>query len=492
MKGKNNNMKLIAMYLPQFHRIKENDKWWGEGYTEWTAVKSADCFFEGHYQPRIPLNNNYYDLLEKSTMEWQAYLMEKYGVFGLCFYHYYFGKGRKLLETPAENLLSWNKIKINYCFSWANETWARTWSKLNKKNTWNSIKEKTKGGDGILIRQEYGGEEEWREHFEYVVPFFRDERYIKYKNMPLFIIHNPEDIHCLNDMCKKWNEWGKKSGFEGIYFITRNYSYRNVNASLYLEPNYSDLFFPGRRKSYDDITKLIIGNAAISRKDAYLCVTPGYDDTPRRGQYGEVIYNSSPEKFYEQIRCAMHISKKNNKEFLFLNAWNEWGEGMYVEPDSKFGYGYLESIKKAITNDYEEKELVDIYEREYESIKKLADSQKNIILKYKWNMNILNSMLCLKERNLSVADILKRRGIKNVAIYGFGIVGKRLLEDIMQSDLIITCIIDKDVEDDINGIKIVKTINDSITSDIIISTFFEENIDLNTNELVTSIETLLM
>ena len=132
-----NCMKTIAMYLPQFHRVKENDAWWGEGYTEWTAVKNAKPLFEGHNQPRVPLHENYYNLLEKSTMEEQAELAQQYGVDGFCFYHYYFKDGRKILEKPAENLLNWTDIKLPFCFCWANETWARTWSNVGNKNSWN-------------------------------------------------------------------------------------------------------------------------------------------------------------------------------------------------------------------------------------------------------------------------------------------------------------------------------------------------------------------
>ena len=114
-------MKVIAMYLPQFHRLRENDEWWGEGFTEWTAVKAAEPLFEGHDQPRVPLNENYYDLLDKKTMEWQSELMKKYSVYGMCFYHYWFKDGRRILEKPAENLLNWNNVDMPFCFSWANE-----------------------------------------------------------------------------------------------------------------------------------------------------------------------------------------------------------------------------------------------------------------------------------------------------------------------------------------------------------------------------------
>ena len=153
--------KIISMYLPQFHRVKENDEWWGEGFTEWTAVKQADSLFDGHYQPRIPLNGNYYDLLDKETMQWQADLMKKYGIDGQCIYHYWFKEGRQILEKPAQNLLKWTDIDMPFCFCWANESWARTWSGLKNTNAWSAKQEPKKQGDhnGLLLEQYYGTEE---------------------------------------------------------------------------------------------------------------------------------------------------------------------------------------------------------------------------------------------------------------------------------------------------------------------------------------------
>lgn len=132
-------MNVLAMYLPQFHRVRENDEWWGEGFTEWTTVRNAKKFFTDHYQPHEPLS--YYDLLEKKTMKQQEMLMHKYAVDGMCFYHYYFEKGRKILEKPAENLLKWKDVDMPFCFYWANESWKRSWSDLQKGNVWSEIYE---------------------------------------------------------------------------------------------------------------------------------------------------------------------------------------------------------------------------------------------------------------------------------------------------------------------------------------------------------------
>ena len=168
-------MKVLAMYLPQFHRVKENDQWWGTGFTEWSAAKGAKKLYDGHYQPRIPQNQYYYNLLDKSVMQWQAELMRKYSVDGVCIYHYWFKDNRRILEKPAENLLKWKEVEMPFCFYWANVTWARTWSKLQNKTPWTNAYEPKDSNEvnGILLEQKYGGEEHWREHFEYLLPFFQ-------------------------------------------------------------------------------------------------------------------------------------------------------------------------------------------------------------------------------------------------------------------------------------------------------------------------------
>ena len=167
-------MRIIAFYLPQFHSIPENDEWWGEGFTEWANMKAAKSLFEGHNQPRIPLNNNYYNLLDDSTMEWQVDLAKKYGVYGFCFYHYWFD-GRMLLQKPMENMLKNQNINFPYCISWANEAWTNAWKSDENART--------------LIAQRYGNTKEWKEHFDYLLQFFMDENYIKEDGKPLFIMY---------------------------------------------------------------------------------------------------------------------------------------------------------------------------------------------------------------------------------------------------------------------------------------------------------------
>ena len=194
-------MKVFAFFLPQFHTIPENDEWWGEGFTEWVRVKEAKPLFRGHIQPLHPLNDRYYNLLDKGTIEWQTSLLKNYHVDGMIYYHYYFN-GKLLLEKPAENLLRWKDIEQPFFFCWANHPWRKTWE----------------GSTELLMPMEYGGEEDWERHFQYLLPFFKDERYEKDNNKPLFMLFItdfPEKHEMIQDFDKRCMD----EGFAGIAII---------------------------------------------------------------------------------------------------------------------------------------------------------------------------------------------------------------------------------------------------------------------------------
>ncbi|MGE5495702.1 MAG: glycoside hydrolase family 99-like domain-containing protein [Burkholderiales bacterium] len=374
-------MKIIAFYLPQFHEIPENNEWWGKGFTEWTNVKSAKPLFKGHYQPRIPLNQNYYNLLDPETRQWQAEIAKKHGVYGFCYYHYWF-LGKKLLNKPAEEMLRLGQPDMPFCFSWANESWVRTWEGKSKQ---------------ILIAQEYGGKEDWKKHFEYLLPFFNDRRYILKDGKPFFIIYRPELMDCCNEMLDYWQELAIKSGLGGLTIAYQNVhfsrkadrdesrfaygiEYQPANAFM----RYSDDYVSNPvkraisvlkrrlRKPYciitgrEDTSRLLdldydeIWSYVLSQKPDSDKKIPGafvdWDNTPRHKGRGSVYKGATPEKFQRYLsKQILRAREVYHKDMLFLFAWNEWAEGGYLEPDEKYRYAYLEAIKAALeeTGEYE-------------------------------------------------------------------------------------------------------------------------------------------
>lgn len=374
-------MKIITFYLPQFHEIPENNEWWGKGFTEWVNVKKAQPLYEGHEQPRVPLNENYYNLLDPNVQVWQAKIAKEYGVYGFCYYHYWFN-GKLLLEKPMENMLKNRDIDIPFCVCWANEPWTRAWV----------------GETKVLIPQLYGEKREWKEHFDYLLPFFKDSRYICDDGKPLVVIYRPEVIECLNEMLDYWNELAIQEGFEGL-----TYAYQNIDFDLkadkddsrfkyniefqplyarhdmfknnhkyikalrrkvaaFVEKNFGfDLmrygvgfFNKSNQISYDEAWNKILTRKPGTEKNVPGAFV-GWDNTPRKGERGEIFVGDTPEKF-EKYLTQQIIRAKNiySKDMIFMYAWNEWAEGGYLEPDTRSGYKNLEAIKNALksTNEF--------------------------------------------------------------------------------------------------------------------------------------------
>ncbi|WP_392486713.1 glycoside hydrolase family 99-like domain-containing protein [Haloimpatiens sp. FM7315] len=380
-------MKIITFYLPQFHSIPENDEWWGKGFTEWVNVKGAKPLFEGHEQPRIPINENYYNLLDDSTIKWQIELAKEHGVYGFCFYHYWFN-GHLLLEKPMENFLNNQQLNFPYCICWANENWTNAWV--------------ADGNVKTLIQQKYGDKDDWKNHFEYLLPFFMDKNYIKADGKPLFVIYRPEICECLNEMLDYWNQLAIEAGLKGICFAYQQLSYYleknkdDSRFSYYIEyqPGYARYDVQNCKKTflsnsllktktwirslafkidktmnwnlsakltrqslttedYDELCRAIINRKPTDDK-AIPGMFVGWDNTPRRGARGRVCLNSTPEKFEYYLSKQIENAKNNyKKDMIFVFAWNEWAEGGYLEPDTRNEYDYLKAIKKAmdINND---------------------------------------------------------------------------------------------------------------------------------------------
>ena len=347
-------MKILSLYLPAYHKDKVNDKAWGDGFTEWDNVKNGKPLFEGHYQPVVPLNKNYYDLSDKKNIENQIDLAKKYGIDGFIFYHYWFGNNVTALTKPSELLLNKIDKNIDYCFCWANHSWIKNW---------------VNGNDEPIAKQEYGDEKEWLKHIEYLIPFFKDKRYLKKDNRPMLYIYNMSDIPNFAAMLKVWNARLRKEKINNLYIVefisskNRNKSFKETNAVVEFEPLYTTFFDISKYKLFKRfITKKFdkidfqdynyLWNKIINRKRVYNgtqiqkgCFV-GWDNSARKGYNCMIVTNNSPENFKKNLKLLINNNRKDsNNDFIVINAWNEWSEGAYLEPDQKNEYKYLESIK---------------------------------------------------------------------------------------------------------------------------------------------------
>jgi hypothetical protein len=359
LKRDNSNPGVIAFYLPQFHPIPENDEWWGKGFTEWTNVGKAKPLFPGHYQPHVPADLGYYDLRLPETRSLQAQMAKQYGVDGFCYWHYWFGNGKRLLEKPFDEVLKCGEPDYPFCLGWANHSWeAKNWNTKGKKKK-------------ILIDQLYPGIEDCQEHFECVYRAFKDKRYITYDGKPVFMVWQPEIIDTPFDYLTVWRELANKKGLKGIIFVGFTY-YKNRISKIkklgYDYVVYDGLYDSGRDISnYDVFYNKILNKVfqmplRINHKHyqnfnlkiwtssgALPCIIPNWDHTPRSGKNG-VILKSSPSLFEKFLkRIISHIqNKKIAGPFLFVKSWNEWGEGNHLEPDLKYGHKYLEALKRGL------------------------------------------------------------------------------------------------------------------------------------------------
>lgn len=365
-------MKVIAFYLPQFHEIPENNEWWGKGFTEWVNVKKAKPLFEGHRQPRVPKDNNYYDLSDVNVMRWQASLAKEYGLYGFCYYHYWFN-GHMLLQKPLENMLNDKKVDIPFCICWANEHWTNAWVSRENK---------------VLIEQSYGEKKEWKEHYDYLSKFFHDDRYIKEDNKPMIVIYRPDIVDCMEQMMDYWQELAKEDGFDGLVFAYQSMSYDYLDYhrgdkfdyDIEYQPGYARAFMKNNKPDFlrkifrkcmsysyklglniKETTKLskydykqvwdyIIDTPPISEK-SIACAFVDWDNTPRRGNGGAVFEGMTPDLFESYLQKLIVKSKEQyKKDYMFIFAWNEWAEGGYLEPDEENGFRNLEAIRNALIN----------------------------------------------------------------------------------------------------------------------------------------------
>ncbi len=375
-------MKIIPLYLPQFHTIPENDEWWGKGFTEWVNVRDAKPLFEGHNQPRVPLNNNYYDLSDIETLKWQCRIAKEYGIYGFCMYHYWFN-GHLLLEKPMEMLLAHPEIDIKYCISWANHDWTDAWKASNRQPK-------------VLIAHNFDDEKDWVDHFNYLLPFFKDPRYMTENNKPLIVIYIPNIIRKLKKMLDVWSQMARDNGFDGLTFIYQSAASSFDNSwdhSLFdygveMNPGYVGLanrqknssFFPKLMKysheikrflhirrsllpqkkitevskaDYDYTWQRILELRPISNAPKMIpCAFTDWDNTPRHKERGYLYQGVSPDKFKSYFKQLIDNTKNfYDTDMIFVFAWNEWAEGGYLEPDEKNGFAFLEAIKECLSEE---------------------------------------------------------------------------------------------------------------------------------------------
>lgn len=364
----NKKARVIAMYLPQYHPFKENDEWWGKGFTEWTNVGKAKPLFRGHYQPRVPADLGYYDLRMPLIREQQAELAREAGVEGFMYWHYWFGNGKTLMANIFQEVLESGKPDFPFCLGWANHSWTR--------RTWNSDAALQKNLD--LMLQEYP-EEDTKIHFESVLPAFKDKRYITVDGKPLFLIYAPQDHPHMTKFIEDWRRMAVEAGLPGIHFVGLaggwEVNYQKVmdlgfdavtlgnqwNAQSAVNGGYFwHMLRHKMRKHFPRLAPLdkypykkIIKHLFCDwdkKEYGYPQIIPNWDRSPRGGRRAVIYTGSTPELFKEHVQDALELvkDKQDEHKIIFLRSWNEWAEGNYMEPDLKFGKGYIKALADSL------------------------------------------------------------------------------------------------------------------------------------------------
>lgn len=359
-----NKICTIAFYLPQYHPTANNDLWWGKDFTEWTNVKKAKSLFEGHQQPKIPSDEiGYYNLRNSEHREKQVELAKEAGISAFCYYHYWFGEGKRELELPFNEVLASGKPDFPFCLCWANESW---YSKLWNKDGTSKNK--------LLVEQKYLDVEEYKKHFYALLPAFKDSRYLKKEGKPIFMIYRPLLFEDVENFINIWNDLAKENGLKGIFFMGQtgldgqvneiiNKGFNGVNiVRLYQVHNNQNIFEKLKRRvtnmwferpfvySYQKAIKLFVGECE-KRRNVYPSIIPNWDHTPRSNFGGFVLQNSTPELFRTHVKSILKVIENKPKEdqIVFLKSWNEWGEGNYMEPDKIFGKAYIKVLNEELS-----------------------------------------------------------------------------------------------------------------------------------------------
>lgn len=367
-----NKIRAIAYYLPQYHPIPENDEWWGKGFTEWTNVSKARPLFEGHKQPHFPSDLGYYDLRVPEVREQQAQLARQAGIEGFCYWHYWFGNGKRLLERPFKEVLESGKPDFPFCLAWANETWS---------GIWHGAKDK------ILIKQEYFGIKDYEKHFYDLLPAFLDKRYIRVDDKPLFLVYNPTDLPDMKEFCDTFRNLAVKNSLKGMHLVANNIKNIQIDwdpeifgFNAYTTSAHNRIIHDGTHVSSQSAGKYSIRwfQKKILKKlkiktperprdvykyeealryfllanelkiESYPTIITGWDNSPRSGMNGLILTDFTPEVFRVHLKQAFSFTEKAINKIVFVKSWNEWAEGNYLEPESQYGNRFLEVFREEL------------------------------------------------------------------------------------------------------------------------------------------------
>ena len=357
------DLKAIAFYLPQYHPIPENDRWWGKGFTEWTNVSKAKPLFRDHYQPHQPADLGFYDLRLPEARQAQADLAIAYGIHGFCYYHYWF-TGKRLLERPFNDVLAAQEPDFPFCLCWANENWTRRWD----------------GQDEDILAEQIYSEEDDRQHLRYLAQAFQDPRYIRIDGKPLFLVYRASKIPDPLLTSKTWRDEAHQLGL-GDIFLVRVESFPEehqdpqsigFDACVEFQPDWGNMGLPlqtGRKWSVQ--RKLKLAEPAYANNNIYdygtivermlakppatykrfPCVTPAWDNAARRKDgNATILHNSQPERYEHWLNTVVRreLLNPDSDRIVFINAWNEWAEGNHLEPCQKWGHAYLEATQRVL------------------------------------------------------------------------------------------------------------------------------------------------
>ncbi len=367
VKSDRHKLDVVAFYLPQYYPTKENDAWFGKNFTEWTNVEKSKPLFKGHYQPQLPTDLGYYDLRDPAVRLRQAELAQKAGVSAFCYYHYWFGHGKQMLELPLNEVARTGQPDLPFCVCWANHTWY--------KKTWDS--ESSVLNKRVLLRVEYGGQEDWDAHFATLLPIFSDKRYYRIDGRLVFVFYRIENIPQVEKMMARWQELAAQHALPAFYFMSYvddvarlgnplhrlceqtivccKSNLESISGSLIIRKSSRFLRMLMSQVLHHPLTKC--NYPSIRHKllspffaESWIVPTllPNFDNTPRRGMGATVLHNASPQQFLAHCREVFAYLRHKKRPLVFLKSWNEWGEGNYVEPDIKYGDGWICTLREAV------------------------------------------------------------------------------------------------------------------------------------------------